>query len=423
MTTLFILFSALALGSSSAWVVIRNLYYICQPSEVLIFAGTPTQIGEGQEVGYRLVKGGSSLQVPFMERTFRMDLTNMIIDLKVVGAYSKGGIPLTVTGVANIKVAGEEPTIHNAIERLLGKNRDQIEKLAKETLEGNLRGVLAILTPEEANGDQIAFARSLLEEAEEDLQRLGLMLDSLQIQTISDDVSYLDSIGRKQQAELQRDARIAEAQAKAQSIVQDSANRRVTTLRELTRDEEIAKMEAVKGVRDALTKRTALVTEVESVAAVQVAEATAEIKVEKERVIETQQRLQADVVAPAEARRQRAIAEAKGEAASIVEDGKAQVLGLQRLGEAWRAAGDDAHDVFLYQKIEVLMQMMASSVPKIAVESVTVIDAENGTQATKTASFLEQMNQATGIDIKQLIGQIGQSAASVSVKSSAVKPK
>ena len=165
----------------------------------------------------------------------------MIIDLKVVGAYSKGGIPLTVTGVANIKIAGTEPTIHNAIERLLGKSRKQIEKLAKETLEGNLRGVLASLTPEEANGDQIAFARSLLEEAEEDLQKLGLMLDSLQIQTISDDVNYLDSIGRKQQAELIRDARIAEAKAKAESIIQASANERETALRELTRDEEIAK--------------------------------------------------------------------------------------------------------------------------------------------------------------------------------------
>ena len=69
-----------------------------------------------------------------------MDLTNMIIDLRVSNAYSKGGIPLQVEGVANIKIAGEEPTIHNAIERLLGKSRKEIEQIAKETLEGNLKG-------------------------------------------------------------------------------------------------------------------------------------------------------------------------------------------------------------------------------------------------------------------------------------------
>ncbi|MCG8368326.1 MAG: flotillin family protein [Pseudanabaenales cyanobacterium] len=414
MGALIIVLGALALGGGSAWLVIRNLYYICQPSEVLIFAGTPTRLPNDKTVGYRLVKGGSSLQVPLLEKTFRMDLTNMIIDLKVVGAYSKGGIPLTVTGVANIKIAGTEPTIHNAIERLLGKSRKQIEKLAKETLEGNLRGVLASLTPEEANGDQIAFARSLLEEAEEDLQKLGLMLDSLQIQTISDDVNYLDSIGRKQQAELIRDARIAEAKAKAESIIQASANERETALRELTRDEEIAKIEATKGVRDALTKRTALVTEVESIAAAQIAEVEAEIKVEKERIIETEQRLQADALAPAEAQCQRAIAEAKGEAAAIIEDGNAQALGLQRLGEVWQSAGEDAREVFLYQKIEVLMQMMAASVPKIAVADVTVVDADNGAQATKIANFLDQLAQTTGVDVKQILGRIGSSQPTIS---------
>jgi len=73
--------------------------------------------------------------------------------------------------------------------------------------------VLASLTPEQANADQLAFAKSLLEEAEEDLERLGLVLDNLQIQNISDEVCYLDSIGRKQRAELLRDARIAEAKA------------------------------------------------------------------------------------------------------------------------------------------------------------------------------------------------------------------
>ena len=171
----------------------------------------------------------------------RMDLTNMIIDLQVTNAYSRGGIPLTVDGVANIKIAGEEPTIHNAIERLLGKSREEIEQIAKETLEGNLRGVLASLTPEQVNEDKIAFARSLLDEAEDDLEQLGLVLDTLQVQNISDEVLYLDSIGRKQQAELLRDARMSEAQAKAESETRTAENERITSLKRLDRDIGIAK--------------------------------------------------------------------------------------------------------------------------------------------------------------------------------------
>ena len=406
MFSLLILFYALILGSGSAWLILRNLYYICQPSEVLIFSGTRTRLNNSKDVGYRLVKGGSGIQLPILEKTFRMNLTNMIIDLKVVDAYSKGGIPLTVTGVANIKIAGTEPTIHNAIERLLGKGREEIEKLAKETLEGNLRGVLASLTPEEANGDQIAFAKNLLEEAEEDLEKLGLMLDGLQIQTISDNVDYLDSIGRKQQAELIRDARIAEAQAKAESAIRDSANNCGTVLRELIRDEEVAKIEAAKDVRDALTRRAALVAEVESVAGAQIAEAEAEIKVETEQIIETQQRLLADVLAPAEAQKQRMIAEAKGQAAHIIEDGKAQAIGLKRLGEVWRAADKDARDIFLYQKIDIMMNTIVESIPKISVQDISVIDEESGCGSAKIAALIEQFSSATGIDAKKLINQL-----------------
>jgi flotillin len=394
------------LGTGAGFFVIRNFYYICQPSEVLIFAGSRTRLQDDREVGYRLVKGGSSLQTPLLERAFRMDLTNMIIDLRVVNAYSKGGIPLTVEGVANIKIAGTEPTIHNAIERLLGKSRKEIEQLAKETLEGNLRGVLASLTPEQANDDQLAFAKSLLEEAEEDLEKLGLVLDNLQIQNISDEVRYLDSIGRKQLAELLRDARIAEAKAKAQSVIQASANKRITALRRVERDIEIAKAQAERRVRDALTKRVAMVAEVESVVGSEVAKTQAEVAVQTERIKQVEQQLQADVVAPAEAECKRAIAKAKGDAARIVEDGKAQAIGTQRLAESWKAAGPSAREIFLFQKLEVLLKMMASSVPDVEVQNVTVIDAKSGNNTTKMASFLEQLRQTTGVDVAELVNNV-----------------
>jgi flotillin len=201
------------------------------------------------------VKGGSSIRKPLLEKTFRMELTNMIIELRVTNAYSKGGIPLQVDGVANIKIAGEEPTIHNAIERLLGKSREEVEKIARETLEGNLRGVLASLTPEQVNEDKMAFVRNLLDEAEDDLEQLGLILDNLQIQNISDDVNYLNSIGRKQQADLLRDARIAEAQAKAQSALQTAENLKRTSLRQIEAKIETTRADAERRLQNALSQR------------------------------------------------------------------------------------------------------------------------------------------------------------------------
>ena len=75
----------------------------------------------------------------------------MTVDVAVSNAYSKGGIPLTIAGVANLKVAGHRPLLANALERLLGPGRPQIIQVAKATLERNLRGVLSQLNPEEVN--------------------------------------------------------------------------------------------------------------------------------------------------------------------------------------------------------------------------------------------------------------------------------
>lgn len=392
----------LGLASGSGYFIIKNLYYICQPNEVLIFAGNKQRQGD-RVLGYRLVKGGSSIRTPLLESVMRMNLTNMIIELKVSNAYSKGGIPLQVEGVANIKIAGEEPTIHNAIERLLGKERKEIEKIAKETLEGNLRGVLASLTPEQVNEDKTAFAKSLLDEAEEDLEKLGLVLDTLQIQNISDEVRYLDSIGRKQQADLQRDARIAEAEAKAESEVQTAENKKITAVRRLERDIGISQAAAEQRTQDALTGRAAVIAEAEAEIAAELARIQADVPVQEERIKQVMQQLKADVIAPAEADCKRAIAQAKGNAAQILEEGKAQAEGTMRLAESWVAAGDSARDIFLLQKLEGLLKTLSSTVPPVAVKNVTVVDTQSGNLATQAAAFMTQLKQTAGVDVASAI--------------------
>ncbi len=399
MEVIFLLLGILGMGTGAGFFVIRNLYYVCQPSEVLIFAGSTTHLPDGRKVGYRIVKGGSSVRLPLLEGAYRMDLSNTIVELTVANAYCKGGIPLKVQGVANIKIAGNEPTIHNAIERLLGKTPKEIEKIARETLEGNLRGVLASLTPEQVNEDKIAFAKSLLEEAEEDLEKLGLVLDNLQIQNISDDVRYLDSIGRKPRAELLRDSRIAEARAKAQSVIQSAENEKTTAIKRIDRDLDIARAEAERRLQDALTMRSAVVAEVEAEIASEVARTQAELAVQKARIEQVRQQLQADVVAPAEAECAAAIARAKGNASRIVEEGKALAEGIDSLSQSWKAAGPDARDIFLFQKLQTLLATLVSTVPEIEVQNVTVIDAEGGSTATKMAAFFEQLRQGAGLDI------------------------
>ena len=389
-------------GAAGLWafiILLRQLYYICQPSEVLIFAGLRRRTGSGQTVGYRTVRGGSALRIPGLEEVMRLDLSNMIIDLQVENAYSKGGIPLNVTGVANIKISGDEPGIHNAVERLIGKSQEEIRHIAKETLEGNLRGVMSSLTPEQLNEDKITFARTLLEEAEDDLQRLGLVLDTLQIQNISDDVRYLDSIGRKQLVELKRDSRIAEAEATSQSAVKQAENQRITDLRRLDKDLAIATANAEKRTTDALTRRAALVAEVEASVGAELARAEAELPVQKARIKQVTEQLQADVVAPAESECQTMMAEAKGEAATIIEQGRSQAEGLRDLVESLKRSGDDAKRLFLLQKLEPLLTMLSDTVQPVEVEEVSLIGEKEGGTTLTIATLLKQLQQSTGLKL------------------------
>src|SRR5688500_1178469 len=148
---------------------IRSLIVIVPPTSSEIFTGRSRQMADGRGVGYRTVIGGRTLRVPIIEEVTYMQLGTIPIELLVSNAFSKGGIPLSVQAIANVKVASEpETTFNNGVERLLGKSVSQIEELAKETLSAHLRGVLSTLSPEEVNEDRLKLAAELHQEADRD---------------------------------------------------------------------------------------------------------------------------------------------------------------------------------------------------------------------------------------------------------------
>jgi flotillin len=389
---------------AAALVVVKHLFHICSPNEVLVFSGGKSTV-EGRAVGYRIVKGGSSLRTPLLERVDRMDITNMTVDVAVSNAYSKGGIPLTVAGVANLKVAGHQPLLNNALERLLGKGRPQIIQVAKDTLEGNLRGVLSQLTPEEVNQDKLRFAEKLLEEAEHDLSRLGLMLDVLKIQNVADDVGYLNSLGRKQSAALDKSARIAEAQAHAEAIMREAENGLASRLALIEADGAIARAEADKRITQCETGREAMVAEEVGRVTTAIAKAEAELKVQQARIEQVRLQLEADVVAPARADMEKKQAEARGKAAKIVEDGKATAAVLTQMIETWKAAGPNARDIFLMQKLQSVMSSLVETIQSVKVDRISYLPAS--ARVTQGIQLVEQVKAAFGVDLAKVVDRLG----------------
>lgn len=392
---------------------LKNLIYICEPNEVLIFCGKQMPLLGNRtrhKVGYRFVKAGSSLKRPIVEDVFRIDITNMTIDVKVDNAYSAGGIPLTVNGVANIKVSGNEPLVHNAIERFIGKTRKEIIQIAQETLEGNLRGVLASLTPEQINEDKQAFQKKLVEEADEDLTKLGMVLDNLQIQNISDRVNYLDSIGRKQTAQLHRDAAIAEATNKSTSIIQDASNKKNTTLRQLEAKVAITKQDATRRYNDAVTRRKAVVSEAQTRVIKNIARTKGDIQVNKAMIEQVINKLEAEIVKPAEAKRERLIQEAKADSAEMIAEAEARANSLKSIVTSWKKAGANAKNIFLMQKIEPILDTVVHSIKAVEIDKITVIDqkltGEGGNPIVKGIVALEQIEETTGIDVSGILNSL-----------------
>jgi flotillin len=385
-----------------------SLIYICAPNEVLIFSGGRRKEGS-KEFGYRLVKGGRGIRIPFLERVDRINLTNMPIDVSATNAYSKGGIPLTVQGVANVKIAGHEPVLNNAIERLLGKPREEIVAIAKATLEGSLRGVLSTMTPEQVNEDKILFAERLVHEVEGDMTTLGLIVDTLKIQNVHDEVKYLDSMGRKRSAEIISSARIAEAKAKAESIVRSAENREQEQRAVIQGQIATANADAERRLVDALSQREAVVAEELSIVAAEVARSKAEVAVQTARYEQVRLRLDAEVVQPAMANAEAAQARAKAQYANVIADGEARGDALRAMAKAWEAAGPSAREMMLSQKIELLIRAIGESISSTPVETLTMMSSSSGSnnQVNQMANLAMQVKEVMGIDVIEKIKQFG----------------
>lgn len=400
------LFAALALAVSSFlfYLLIKRLLYVATPNEVLIFSGSTRLLGD-KRLGYRFVRGGRSMRVPFIERVERLDLSMFTVMVNVEQAYTKGGIPLDIQGVANVKLPGGEPLLSNAVERFLGRNREQIYHIAKETLEGNLRGVLAGLTPEEVNQDKQRFAEQLLEEAEHDMTRMGLVLDTLKIQNVSDKVNYLSSVGRIRGAELNQRQAGAEALARTESRIQQAQNWCASEVAKINADLKVAREEMRKRIADAQSRRAALIEEAKGQVLAQIAEVRADIERQVARAPQVRRQLEADIVEPALAEQRAAEERARGAAAQISERGRADAESLAVLLRAYSEGGAAARDVLILQKLLPLLADIAGTARPLEVAKLTILPSPSAPGADLSRRIIgaaEQLTAATGVDFAEL---------------------
>ena len=338
-------------------------------------------------------------------------MTTIPIDLELTGALSKGIIPINIQAMATVKIAGtEDEGLSNALERFLGKNLTDISQVAKENIEGSLRGVLATLTPEDANSNRLEFAEKVVQGARSDLKRLGLVLDTFKVKHLSDSEGYLDAIGRRKNAEVRRDARITEANAEAEARLVAAEAKRKGNVAEAEADIVIAEAENRLKVRKADLAAEANSAEAKAKIAGDIARTEEEQRLEQQRVVVNKRKYEADVVVPARAEKEAKELKAIGEAARIAENGRATAEAVRVLREQWEK--EDTRELFLIQQLpDILDKVTKVLADNLSIEKVTIVDSGDGQGMPgyvkgvtgSIVAVFEQIKNATGLDIPDLL--------------------
>lgn len=283
------------------------------------------------DVKFKIVRGGAVLVVPALQECKTLDLGIITLDVRVEDVLSSQAVPITVDGIAQIKVGGDMTYIATAAEQLLDKGIQGIQHVASETLMGHLRSIVGLLTVEETYKDREKFSQRVQEVAVEDMAGMGIEIKSFVIKDIDDNEGYIKALGALEiQAKL-RDERFAIADADRESRVREAEQDLAGKTAELDRDMKV----------HAQTEATSL-REVQKNKAIALAEQSKDREVAEQQALAVAQKKQAEVIVPAEAVAKAKRIEAEGEqqrieitaaanarAAETTADGKAKATKLE----------------------------------------------------------------------------------------------
>jgi flotillin len=416
---------------------------------------------------FRIVTGGRSFVWPVLERVDYLSLEIITIDVTTPDVPSIQGVPVTVDGVAQVKIGSDENSIRTAAIQFLSKSNEEIRHIAHETLAGHLRAILGTLTVEQLYRDREAFAQKVQEVSGDDMASMGLEIVSFVIKDISDEEGYLEALGRPRIAQVKRDAAIGEAEAARDATIESARARQEgesakleaeTRIAESRKDFEVqqaaylaesnrrkAEADLAYGLQENITNQTVKAEEVQ----VEVVNKKKQIEVQQQEALRREQELDATVRKPAEAERYkiqtlaeasqfRLQTEATGEAEAIRRRGEAEadaakarglaeaeVIRQQGLAEA-EATRQKADAWKEYTQAAILQQLLdklpaiasAVSEPLSKTERIVVIGGggENGSGAgaskvtqdvtTIVAQLPAAIEALTGIDLIAVLNEL-----------------
>jgi uncharacterized membrane protein YqiK len=189
-------------------------YRVPAPDEAMLISG-----GRKARSGapFRVVTGHGAFILPVFRKVRFLTLAMCEAEVSET-CVTKQGIALNVRSVIAFKVGNDDESIINAGQRFLS-DQDQMSTLTGRIFAGHLRSIIGSMTVEEIVTERQKLAIEVLDGSKAEMAKIGLSVDSLQIQSIDDmNTGYIDAMAAPHTAAIQRQAQIAQAQANQASV-------------------------------------------------------------------------------------------------------------------------------------------------------------------------------------------------------------
>lgn len=389
-------------------------FYTCGPNEAMVVSGCCYS-----KPFY--CAGGRVWVWPCIQQIEKISLTTMTLVVESPRVYTKKGVPVSVTGIAQVKISGQnKEMLAHACQLFLGKSEREIAQISLETMEGHQRAIMGLMTVEEIYQDRQSFAEKVFEVASSDLLNMGIAVVSYVLKDVRDEEKYLHSLGLGRTAEVKRDARIGEAESNRDAVMKEALADEMRLVARYGNDVCIAKakrdyellqaeydqqVQAQKAAADlAYSLQAAKIKQKikEEEMQVKVVERTQSILLQEQEIQRKQRELDAMVKRPAEAEkfraetlahaeRQKILLTAEAEAEAVRLKGEAEAFAVESKAKAEAEQMAKKAEAWREYKDAAMVDMYLNALPKVAAEI--------------AAPFTEGIKQVTMVSTGQ--GEVG----------------
>ncbi|MFI6601686.1 flotillin family protein [Nonomuraea sp. NPDC050536] len=373
----------------------KAFWRVAEPNEALIISGLGARRRDAgvDSLGFKIITGKGTAVLPGFQTSRRLRLDTRAANLQVA-CVTQQGIPVSIRGVVIYKVGDDLASIANAARRFLDQ-QDFMTGAIHELFTGHLRSIVGNLTIEDLILNRERLTSETRASAADEMSKLGLIVDSLQIQEIDDETGYITNLGKPHAAKIAASARIAEAQRD----------------QEATEAEQIAAANKSAAWRDSQIKQAAYQAEIDRAQATTrqagpLSEATArqEVVVQETKAAEleaklSEQRLQSQVRKPADAKAYETVTLSQAErdariAQAEAEARETELRATAQASQVKQAAAADAEAVRLRGEAAGSATKVAGQAEAEAAKARGLAQAE----ATKAIGLAEaEAEQAKGL--------------------------